>query len=173
MLIRSALFWNITRRHVVIGSRRFGTTYRSHLQGSRVREKNNYHTTPRNIPEERRSLAWVCSNIDNILQNWVTDGRSSNSDYFGFIGKTLPKIGNLLRLWHGNRIQSSKVGWSLTTMILQLCSSSLTRLDWTRCVQCDRCTQVADWSAFALHDQIRFDSLRFDSVQLSCRQDDN
>jgi hypothetical protein len=34
MLMRSALFWDITRRRVVIVYRRFGTTYRSHLQGS-------------------------------------------------------------------------------------------------------------------------------------------
>jgi hypothetical protein len=34
--MRSALFWDITRRHVVIVYRRFGTTYRSHIHGSRV-----------------------------------------------------------------------------------------------------------------------------------------
>jgi hypothetical protein len=33
--IRSALFWDITQRRVVILYQRFGTTYRSHLQGSR------------------------------------------------------------------------------------------------------------------------------------------
>jgi hypothetical protein len=31
--LRSALFWDITRRHVVIVYRRFGTTYLSHLHG--------------------------------------------------------------------------------------------------------------------------------------------
>jgi hypothetical protein len=36
MFMRSALFWDITRRCVVIVYRRFGTTYRSHLQVSRV-----------------------------------------------------------------------------------------------------------------------------------------
>jgi hypothetical protein len=36
MLMRSALFWDITRRRVVIVYRRFGTTYRSHLQGSGI-----------------------------------------------------------------------------------------------------------------------------------------
>jgi hypothetical protein len=35
--LRSALFWDITRHRVVSNYRRFGTTYRSHLQGSRVR----------------------------------------------------------------------------------------------------------------------------------------
>jgi hypothetical protein len=35
MLMRSALFWGITQRRMVILYRRFGTTYRSYLQGSR------------------------------------------------------------------------------------------------------------------------------------------
>ena len=33
-LMRSAIFWDITRRHVVIIYRSFGTTFRFHLQGS-------------------------------------------------------------------------------------------------------------------------------------------
>jgi hypothetical protein len=37
VIMRSALFWGITRCCVVIVYRRFGTTYRSHLHGSRVR----------------------------------------------------------------------------------------------------------------------------------------
>jgi hypothetical protein len=36
MFIRSALFWDIARRRVVSVYRRFGATYRSHLQGSRA-----------------------------------------------------------------------------------------------------------------------------------------
>jgi hypothetical protein len=40
MFMRSALFWDITRRRVVIVYRRFG---------------KQLHTMPRNIPEERRS----------------------------------------------------------------------------------------------------------------------
>jgi hypothetical protein len=35
MLMKSVVFWVITRRRVVIIYRRFGTTYRSHLHGSR------------------------------------------------------------------------------------------------------------------------------------------
>jgi hypothetical protein len=72
-LCRSALFWDITQRRVVIVYRRFGTMYWSHLHGSRVwvgkdswpvkmgpihcpeTSVNNYFTTPHNIPEERRS----------------------------------------------------------------------------------------------------------------------
>jgi hypothetical protein len=34
---KSAVFWDIMRRRVVIFYRRFGTTYRSHPHGSRVR----------------------------------------------------------------------------------------------------------------------------------------
>jgi hypothetical protein len=72
--LRSMLFWDITQSVVLI-YRRFGTTYRSHLQGSRIqREKRldswpfktgsigcpetslrNYHFTLRNNPEERSS----------------------------------------------------------------------------------------------------------------------
>jgi hypothetical protein len=39
--MRSTLFWDITRRHVVIVYRRFGTTYPSHLQGSGVISQKN------------------------------------------------------------------------------------------------------------------------------------
>jgi hypothetical protein len=35
-MLRSVLFWNITRRRVLIVYRRFERTYQSHLQGSRV-----------------------------------------------------------------------------------------------------------------------------------------
>jgi len=34
--MRTAFFWAITQRVVVIPYRRFGITYRSHLQGSRI-----------------------------------------------------------------------------------------------------------------------------------------
>jgi hypothetical protein len=36
--MRYALFWGITQRRVAILYRRFGTTYRSHLQGSKKRK---------------------------------------------------------------------------------------------------------------------------------------
>jgi hypothetical protein len=71
MYMRSELFWNNTQRRVVILYRRFGTTHRSHLQGSRSRIRKgplkmgpvgcletsvqNYQSTLRNIPQERRS----------------------------------------------------------------------------------------------------------------------
>jgi hypothetical protein len=71
-MMTSALFWDIARRRVIIVYRRLRTTYLSHLHGWRIREAkdswplkmgpmqcpetsvNNYHTTPCNIPEERR-----------------------------------------------------------------------------------------------------------------------
>jgi hypothetical protein len=74
MLMKSVVFWVITRRRVVIIYRRFGTTYRSHPHGSRFQDSfplgiltredgtdtlsetsvNNYHTTPCNYPKDHR-----------------------------------------------------------------------------------------------------------------------
>jgi hypothetical protein len=69
--IRTALFWVITRRVVVISYWRFGTTYRSHPQDPRIlsfgflgpedgtdrssRNVSNYHYSKRNNPEQRSS----------------------------------------------------------------------------------------------------------------------
>ena len=39
LCIRTALFWIITQQVVLISSRRFGKTYLSHLQGSRIKKK--------------------------------------------------------------------------------------------------------------------------------------
>jgi hypothetical protein len=41
----SALFCDITQRHVVTVYRRFRTTYRAHLQGSRVLEEKKAYVT--------------------------------------------------------------------------------------------------------------------------------
>jgi hypothetical protein len=38
--MRSTLLWDITQRRMVILYRRFGTTFRSHLQGSRSLRRN-------------------------------------------------------------------------------------------------------------------------------------
>jgi hypothetical protein len=57
-LLRSALFWDITQGAVIIPYRRFGVTYRSHLQSSRYGRKNfvwNYDYLLRKDSEERRS----------------------------------------------------------------------------------------------------------------------
>ena len=43
MQFRSSLFWDITRRKLVVGYRRFGKTYRSHLQGSRSPKRLSRH----------------------------------------------------------------------------------------------------------------------------------
>jgi len=48
VLLRSALFWEITQRIVVIPYRRFGTSYRSHFQGSEIQ---GISSTSRRKPE--------------------------------------------------------------------------------------------------------------------------
>jgi len=71
--MRTALFWVVTQRVVVISYRSFGTTNRSHIQGSRIKKGQgiltpvdgtnfctetsvrNYHYLLRNDPEEERS----------------------------------------------------------------------------------------------------------------------
>jgi hypothetical protein len=73
--MKSALFRDITRRCVVIGYRRFGTTYRSHLNRWPLKtgpircpatSVNNYYTTPRNITEESRSI--LCLFTDAVSE---------------------------------------------------------------------------------------------------------
>jgi len=67
--MKSAIFWYVTQRVVVIPYGRFGTTYQSHLQGLRIQDSsaNNSHSALRNIPEEHRSplvdgiLLFICS----------------------------------------------------------------------------------------------------------------
>jgi hypothetical protein len=64
--MRTALFWVVMQRAVVISCRRCGTTYRSHLEGPRgdrqAVPKRRYEITRslRNNPEERccRKLKW-------------------------------------------------------------------------------------------------------------------
>jgi hypothetical protein len=76
--VRSSLFWDCTQRRLLISYRRFGLSYRSHLQRSSSLRRisyspwtasalkmgpigcsetsvNNYQSTLCNIPEERRS----------------------------------------------------------------------------------------------------------------------
>jgi len=62
--MRTALYWVITRRVVLICCRRFGISHRSHLQGSPKTvplgcpetSAINYHYLPHNNPEER--ISW-------------------------------------------------------------------------------------------------------------------
>jgi hypothetical protein len=70
-VLKTAFFWAITQRLVLIPYRRFGVTYRSHLQGSRNQldslplrmvpigclemSVRNYHYLLRNSPEKRSS----------------------------------------------------------------------------------------------------------------------
>jgi hypothetical protein len=59
MLMRLALFWDITQRRVVILYRRFSSRPSSSLKMGPIRcpetSVKNYHWTLRNIPEDRRS----------------------------------------------------------------------------------------------------------------------
>ena len=55
--LRSALLWIITQRVVAIPYRRFGTTYRSHLEGSGIQK------------ESRHFLCWkpsACGELDRL-----------------------------------------------------------------------------------------------------------
>jgi hypothetical protein len=58
------IFWDVTQRRYVVSYLRFGTTYQTHLQGQALKigqigcpetSVNNYLSSLRNIPEERRS----------------------------------------------------------------------------------------------------------------------
>ena len=82
--LRSAIIWDITQRRMVILNRRFGTTYRSHLQGLRSpipwtswsfsmgligwpeTHVNDYHSTLRNNPEEHRSYQYRCGSLKSF-----------------------------------------------------------------------------------------------------------
>jgi membrane-associated phospholipid phosphatase len=63
-MLKSVVFWVITRRRVVIVYWRFGTTYRSHLHGSRL-----YHTTPCNNPGDHRYDRHVFQFFPSLLSH--------------------------------------------------------------------------------------------------------
>jgi hypothetical protein len=80
MLMRCALFWGVTWRRMLIVYWRFGTRHQCHLQGSKYfwplkmvpihcpeTSVDDYHTTPRNTPEERRSQLLQCL---QTFANW-------------------------------------------------------------------------------------------------------
>ena len=73
----SAFFWVITPRVVVIPCRRFGTTYRHSLQGSRnprrISSAKNYNYTQCNIPEDRRSHLLRCGSLKLRKNNFPCD----------------------------------------------------------------------------------------------------
>jgi hypothetical protein len=43
-VLRTELFWVVTQQVVVISYRRLGTTYRSHLQGPKIRKAEGFLT---------------------------------------------------------------------------------------------------------------------------------
>jgi hypothetical protein len=66
MLMRSALFWDITKRVVVIIFRRFGTIYCSHLQDLALEDGNN--TVFRNLTNE---LPLYAAQYPRRVQNYL------------------------------------------------------------------------------------------------------
>jgi hypothetical protein len=60
-VVENSLFWDIAQRVAVIPYRRFGTTYRSHLQGSRIQEywilEDDTDRMSRNVGKELPLLA--------------------------------------------------------------------------------------------------------------------
>ena len=73
--VNSSLFWDLRRRRFVVVYRRFGTTYRSYMQGSdslnclTLEDKTaetsvtSYQPTPRNIPEGQRPQIQDCGSL--------------------------------------------------------------------------------------------------------------
>jgi hypothetical protein len=77
--MRSALFWDVMQGIMINSYWSFWTTYRSHFQGSRNPRRlegchetsvRNYHCTPRNIPEERRSHLLRGGNV-KLRRDWT------------------------------------------------------------------------------------------------------
>jgi hypothetical protein len=75
MLMRSAVFWGVTRRPcpVKMGPIRCPET-----------SVNNYHTTPRNIPEER-NLRIVFFSVVNCLSSTDTEMSTKSCSRFKFL----------------------------------------------------------------------------------------
>jgi hypothetical protein len=121
MLMMSPLLWGITQRRVVFLYRRFGTTYRSHLQGQRSSRRvtkswtswpfkmgpircpetsvKDYHSKLRNIPEERRHFqhrncrSWLRLFIAHISPTRQTGEPYTRSFEEGDRGGHGPKAG--------------------------------------------------------------------------------
>jgi hypothetical protein len=71
MLMSSALFWDITQRRVLVLYRRFGTTYRSRLQGSSSTKKHTLEdgteTSVKDNPSTLRNIPEECNLISEVL----------------------------------------------------------------------------------------------------------
>ena len=68
-VMRSALFCYIMQRMVAIPYRRFGTTYRSHFQGSRILDKE-LPPCAGNMPEEQISQTFQSKNLKLKKHHW-------------------------------------------------------------------------------------------------------
>jgi hypothetical protein len=94
-VMSSSLFWAVTQKQLVVGYRRFGTTYRSHLQwpssprrtssyltlkmgpiGRRETSVTTYHSTLRNTPEDQISYL----HRDGNLKSYTCGRVNAKSD---------------------------------------------------------------------------------------------
>ena len=89
---RSAIFWDITQRVVSILYRHFGTTYRSHLQGSRILLlrflylKDETDMLSRNVGKELPQYAEQYSRRAQISSTWWRQSEIRNRlDLFLFL----------------------------------------------------------------------------------------
>jgi hypothetical protein len=69
--MRSLLFWDVTQHRLVVSYRRFGTTYRSHLQGSSLTLEYGTDSCPETSVINKKSM----------LYNVPKEQRSANSTY--------------------------------------------------------------------------------------------
>jgi hypothetical protein len=77
-ILRNALLWVITQRVVEISYRRFGTTYRSCLQGSRFQSQYGVHTGKSVTPEDETGSRPETSVRNNHYSRNDPEERSSH-----------------------------------------------------------------------------------------------
>jgi hypothetical protein len=80
MLMKSVVFWVITRRRVVIIYRRFGTAYRSHLHESRFQEERKpvarklvssyWLVVTSHVSPPRCADQFPCYRLSFLLESW-------------------------------------------------------------------------------------------------------
>jgi hypothetical protein len=82
MLIKTAVFWGITRRHVVTDYRRFGTTYRSHPHGSRIPVGKLFGLPPSSGYKQFRKTQIFCRQYVFIINQSLTPRLNHSSFIF-------------------------------------------------------------------------------------------
>jgi hypothetical protein len=104
----TARLWAITQRAVVIYYRRFGTTYRSHIQRSRIKARN-YHYSLRNNPEERSSHI-LRNNPEERSSHILRNNPEERSSHI-FRGGSLKRLNNV---W--NFLLKNTSVWTVLTL---------------------------------------------------------